>query len=69
MLSVNSKTEMKNISFFIKVKFSFENGELEIDAYLLDFLWYMYELFLNNLFFINSVSNNFRIIGLRESLM
>lgn len=68
-MSVNSKTEMKNISFFIKVKFSFENGELEIDAYLLDFLWYMYELFLNNLFFINSVSNNFRIIGLRESLM
>lgn len=68
-MSVKSKTEMKNISFFIKVKFSFENVELEIDAYLLDFLWYMYELFLNNLFFINSVSNNFHIICLRESLM
>lgn len=38
VLSVKSKTEMKNISFFIKVKFSFENVELEIDAYLLDFL-------------------------------
>lgn len=49
-----------------KVKFSFENVELEIDAYLFDSFWYIYmSYFLNNLFFACSVSNNFCTICLR----